>query len=328
MIAMQRIALLLAVCGTFAVSVQAQAKGVKTAAAIPSMAEYDTADFTHVCLRANSIHNCDLVAVVSGLYIEQGLQCCHGDKPYHNSMSESLMMGEDSIGKCSWTFNPFLLQLFRLFKCLKASLENNDKRRIFNVNWSCETFKLGTYTVECAFNKGSEDCGDGVCDDMILQSTGNMYWTPDAYLKSLPHLSGDPTIASAELLMALNATLEEGDAAGKSGPEGWNSMMQTAVSAYQMMLSQSPPTNKRKAKVESSYKHGEPEFTLGAALVTSGPVSIFSKHTNLKYKEGFLHATPLFWPTGDPYEAGAPKTHSIVVDPYRYDLKLKRGGGY
>jgi hypothetical protein len=133
---------------------------------------------------------------------------------------------------------------------------------------------------------------------MILQSTGNMYWTPDAYLKSLPHLSGDPTIASAELLMALNATLEEGDAAGKSGPEGWNSMMQTAVSAYQMMLSQSPPTNKRKAKVESSYKHGEPEFTLGAALVTSGPVSIFSKHTNLKYKEGFLHATPLFWPTG------------------------------
>jgi hypothetical protein len=70
MIAMQRIALLLAVCGTFAVSVQAQAKGVKTAAAIPSMAEYDTADFTHVCLRANSIHNCDLVAVVSGLYIE------------------------------------------------------------------------------------------------------------------------------------------------------------------------------------------------------------------------------------------------------------------
>lgn len=31
---------------------------------------------------------------------------------------------------------------------------------------------------------------------------------------------------------------------------------------------------------------------------------------------------------GAPYEAGTPKTHSIVVDPYRYDLKLKRGGGY
>jgi hypothetical protein len=71
---MQRIALLLAVqlcvCGTLAVSSRAQAEKEAKTEAIPSMAEYEAADFSHVCLRATSIHNCDIVGLLAGLYVE------------------------------------------------------------------------------------------------------------------------------------------------------------------------------------------------------------------------------------------------------------------
>jgi hypothetical protein len=256
--------------------------------------------------------------------------------------------------------------------------------------WLCSDFK-----------KGAEECGDGVCDDMILQSEGPMYWAPNAFLKGLPSLSGSgdlPLSGMYKRFMAANA--------GKVGTGQWDALLQTVSDAYIKMLpgSKSPSGLKRRAKLENTNNRGEHSFIMGAALVTAGPVSVFSKHTNLKYKEGFLHATPLVVPWGrwsevdiistgclydwdvickhvcrcprcsqhckDSYPrqqyllnivpgdclhtcrtcwlqwyvhdlfacchavtAGTevettPTPNSLVVDPFRYDLKLKRGGAY
>jgi hypothetical protein len=73
-------------------------------------------------------------------------------------MSDSLM-GEDSIGKCSWTFSPLLDGVFRLLYCMPCEEEevaicDGGKRKSLksmpggDVSYPCETFKLGTYSVQ------------------------------------------------------------------------------------------------------------------------------------------------------------------------------------
>jgi hypothetical protein len=127
-----------------------------------------------------------------------------------------------------------------------------------------------------------------------------MYWVPNSYLKSLPELTS--TEPQCQILQGFLDRLRTANPGGKAAAGSFESLLQNITQAYANLLPHKPsPQQERQVKTASAtYKRQQtPQtYTQGITVVTSGPVSIFSKHTNLKYKEGFLQAVPIYIPTG------------------------------
>lgn len=136
---------------------------------------------------------------------------------------------------------------------------------------------------------------------MILQSTGPLYWVPNSYLKSLPELTTSD-LQCAILQNFLNSGMRTAAPGSRAEAGSFDALLQNITQAYAKLLPHKQAPQERQVKTASAtyskHQHTPQTYTQGVSVVASGPVSIFSKHTNLKFKEGFLQAVPLYIQTG------------------------------
>lgn len=85
---------------------------------------------------------------------------------------------------------------------------------------------------------------------------------------------------------------------------------------------------------KSSTKHGNAAFDPtalyynGTALMAHGHVSVKGRHGHVKYDEGAIQANLVYIVGSSDPEPGTPTANQFIVDPYRINLKLKKGDNY
>lgn len=200
-----------------------------------------------------------------------------------------------------------------------------------------ETLTHTRAPLNCLLNPPAAGAADGVYRRCLGESRP-VFWVPDAAVPALPTLGG--TTLCADFINGISNAFARsaGSKDVKALEGGW------PVPDMTKFLPKNPSTGggggettvgkTKPAKTESvDYTYTDAPnpnqvYYEAQAMVAGGRVEVRSKHSKVKYDEGYLDATLLYVVDDDGAKPITPTTTTYITTPYNYNLKLKKSGNY